>query len=242
MPNSTSPPQISSQITIADYKIDIVRKRIKNLNLSVFPNTGRIRLSAPIHLDDESIRQYITSKLAWIQKHLTQAQPVQQPPPQEYIIGTSIYLEGKRYLLNIIPNSNINRILLRDDGYIDLFTKSHTSANQRALLIKEWHRARLRARIEPLIAKWQEIIGVQAKQWAIKQMKTRWGTCNISAKRIWINLELAKKPDESLEYIIVHELMHLLERQHNARFKALMDQYLPDWRSRKERLNRSARG
>jgi len=129
-------------------------------------------------------------------------------------------------------------IKIRGNTHIDLYEKPGTPIVHRPLMMQEWYRARLKARIEPLIRKWQEIIGVQIKEWSVKKMKTRWGTCNIKAKRIWINLELAKKPEDCLEYIIVHELLHLIEKHHNDNFKALMNKYLPDWRVRKDLLNR----
>ncbi len=227
-----------SQITVADYKIDVVRKSIKNLHLSVYPPTGRIRIAVPKQMDDESIRLHVVSKLGWIKKHIARFEQVQRLSHREYITGESHYLEGKRYLLNVIPDSSINMIKLRGGAYIDLYEKPGIPIWHRPLMLQEWYRARLKARVEPLINKWQDIIGVQINEWAIKQMKTKWGTCNIIAKRIWINLELAKKPEDSLEYIIVHELLHLLEKHHNDNFKSLMDQYLPDWRVRKDRLNK----
>ncbi len=230
------------QITVGDYTIDVIRKDIKNIHLSIYPPTGRIRLAVPNHINDETIRRYIASKSGWIKKHLAEFEQTERPPQLEYVSGESHYLAGKRYLLNVIPDSRINRIRLRDNAYIELSVRPGTSSSYRSQMLQEWYRARLKVRIQPLIQKWQEIIGVQINEWAVKQMKTRWGTCNTRAKRIWINLELAKRSEESLEYIIVHELMHLLERHHNEKFKALMDKYLPDWRVRKERLNRSLPG
>ncbi len=230
--------QSMQQITVGEYTVDVVRKDIKNLHLRVYPPTGRIRLSVPKRLDDETIRLHIVSKLSWIEKHIAKFEQTERLPPPEYISGESHYLEGKCYLLNVIPDCSLNKITLRDNACIDLYQKPGTALDCRPKMMQEWYRARLKVRIEPLILKWQELIGVQINEWAIKQMKTRWGTCNTRAKRIWINLELANRPEESLEYIIVHELLHLVERYHNDRFKALMDKYLPDWRDRKDRLNK----
>ena len=226
------------QITVGQYTIDVVKKDIKNLHLAVYPPNGRIRIAAPKQLDDETIRLHIVSKLSWIKKQISKFEQADRLSNRDYVTGESHYLEGKRYLLNVIPDASINQIKLRGKTYIDLYEKPGTPHWHRPLIIQEWYRARLKARIEPLIIIWQEAIGVQINEWAVKQMKTKWGTCNIVAKRIWINLELAKKPDDCLEYIIVHELMHLLEKHHNDRFKSLMDRYLPDWRVRKERLNK----
>ena len=226
------------QIMVGDYTIDVVRKDIKNLHLAVYPPHGRMRIAVPKQLDDETIRLHLVTKLAWIKKHIARFEQVERLSQREYITGESHYLEGRRYLLNVIPDSNINMIKIRGNTHIDLYEKPGTPIVHRPLMMQEWYRARLKARIEPLIRKWQEIIGVQIKEWSVKKMKTRWGTCNIKAKRIWINLELAKKPEDCLEYIIVHELLHLIEKHHNDNFKALMDKYLPDWRVRKDLLNR----
>lgn len=226
------------QITVGQYTIDVVKKDIKNLHLAVYPPNGRIRIAVPKQLDDETIRLHIVSKLSWIKKQITKFEQADRLSNRDYVTGESHYLEGKRYLLNVITDASINQIKLRGKTYIDLYEKPGTPDWHRPLMIQEWYRARLKARIEPLIISWQEAIGVHINDWAVKQMKTKWGTCNIVAKRIWINLELAKKPDDCLEYIIVHELMHLLEKHHNDRFKSLMDRYLPDWRVRKERLNK----
>lgn len=225
------------QMSVDEYTVEVVRKDIKNLHLAIYPPTGRIRLAVPKQLDDETIRLHIISKLGWIKKHIACFEQAERQSKREYISGEIHYLEGKRYLLNVISGSKINMIKLRDSRYIDLYEKPGTPIWHRPLMVKEWHRARLKARIEPLIARWQDVIGVQINEWSVKQMTTRWGTCNINAKRIWINLELAKKPEECLEYIIVHELVHLLEKHHNDNFKALMDKYLPDWRTRKAALN-----
>ncbi len=227
------------QITVGEYTIEVVRKNIKNLHLGVYPPAGRIRLAVPQQLDDETIRLHIVSKLGWIKKAIAQFEQAERLSKLEYITGESHYLEGKRYLLNVISDAGVNKIELRGNTYIDLYEKPGTEIGHRSIMMQEWYRVRLKVRVEPLLTKWQEIIGVQINDWAIKQMKTRWGTCNIGAKRIWINLELAKKPEECLEYIIVHELVHLLEKHHNDNFRALMDKHMPDWRVRKDRLNKS---
>lgn len=226
------------QITVGQYTIDVVKKDIKNLHLAVYPPNGRIRIAAPKQLDDETIRLHIVSKLSWIKKNIAKFEQADRLSSRDYVSGESHYLEGKRYLLNVIDNASINQIKLRGKTYIDLYEKPGTPLLHRPLMLQEWYRARLKVRIEPLLTKWQEVIGVQINEWAVKQMKTKWGTCNTRAKRVWINLELSKKPDDCLEYIIVHELMHLIEKHHNDNFKALMDKFLPDWRVRKDRLNK----
>jgi len=226
------------QINVADYTIDVEKKDIKNLHLAVYPPHGRIRIAVPKELDDESIRLHIVSKLSWIKKQIAKFETAERLSNKDYITGESHYLEGKRYLLDVISGANINRIRLRGKTHIELHEKPGTPHAHRHIMFQEWYRIRLKVRVQPLMDKWQEIIGVQINEWTVKQMKTKWGTCNTKAKRIWINLELAKKPDDCLEYIVVHELVHLIEKHHNERFKALMDKYLPDWRQRKEKLNK----
>ncbi len=225
------------QISVGEHTIDVVKKDIKNLHLAVYPPNGRIRIAVPKHLDDETIRLHIVSKLGWIKKQITKFEQAERLPKKEYISGESHYLEGRRYLLNVIPDASINQIKIRGKKYIDLYEKPGTTVSHRALMMQEWYRARLKARIKPLINKWQEIIGVEVNSWDVRRMKTKWGSCNAYAKRIWVNLELAKKPEECLEYIIVHELVHLHERHHNDNFVALMDKFLPNWRYRKQLLN-----
>lgn len=226
-----------NQITVGQYTIDVVKKDIKNLHLAVYPPNGRIRIAVPRQLDDETVRLHIVSKLSWIKKQIKIFEKAERLTNKDFITGESHYLEGRRYLLNVITDSKMNRIRIRQKTYIDLYLKPNTPHEYRQTMIQEWYRARLRVRAEPLIDEWQETLGVRINDWAIRKMKTKWGSCNFEAKRIWINLDLAQKPDDCLEYIIVHELMHMLEKNHNDRFKALMDKYLPDWRVRRDKLN-----
>jgi predicted metal-dependent hydrolase len=216
-------------ITLQGHSIELERKRIKNINLAVYPATGRIRVSVPEHMDEERVRQFLQSKLSWIEKQLAKVKP---ETIQSYESGSTHQLEGKSFILNLILDASSNRIQLQE-GRIDLYLKPGRSSEHVAKLLQEWYRSRLKARVQPLMNKWQRILGVQVSAWNIKQMKTKWGSCNTRDKRIWLNLELAKKCDEYLEYVIVHELVHLLERGHNARFYGLLDKYLPDWRQRK---------
>ena len=217
-------------ITLQGHSIELQRKRIKNINLAVYPATGRIRISVPERMDEEHVIKFLKSKLSWIERQLAKAKP---RTPISYESGSTHQLEGKSYILNLIPGASSNRIQLHEEGRIDLYLKPGRSTEHAAKLLKEWHRARLKARVQPLMDKWQKVIGVKVSAWNIKQMKTKWGSCNTRDKRIWLSLELAKKCDRYLEYVIVHELVHLLERGHNERFYSLLNKYLPDWRQRK---------
>jgi predicted metal-dependent hydrolase len=225
------------QITVSNITIDVVRKDINNLHLAVYPPTGRVRIATPLNIDDEAIRLFAVSKLGWIKKHRKSFASQQRETKREYVSGESHYVDGRRYLLNVIYHNATPQVKIRNKRYIDLYVRLDSSTEQREHVMTEWYRRRLKERIPILIEKWQRIIGVQVDEWKVKQMKTKWGTCKREAKRIWLNLELAKKPALCLEYIIVHELVHLLEQHHNERFIALMDKFLPQWRFHQDELN-----
>ncbi len=216
-------------IILQGHSIELQRKRIKNINLAVYPATGRIRVSVPLRMDEERVRRFLESKLSWIERQLAKVKPAASI---SYESGSTHQLEGKSYILNLIPDASSNRIHLHE-GRIDLYLKPGRTPEQVPRMLQEWYRVRLKARVQPLMNKWQRVLGVQANSWNIKRMKTKWGSCNTRDKRIWLSLELAKKCDAYLEYVVVHELVHLLERGHNERFYGLLDQYLPDWRQRK---------
>ncbi len=225
------------QLTISGIVIDVVRKDIKNLHLSVHPPTGRVRIATPLHVNDEAVRLFAISKLAWIKKHQARFEAQPRQSPREYVSGESHYLWGDRYLLQVIFHEGRPQVVVRNKKYIDLYVREGSDQRQREHMMTEWYRAQLKAQVPSLLAKWEATIGVKTAEWQVKTMKTRWGTCNSEARRIWLNLDLAKKPSICLEYIIVHELVHLLERHHNDCFVGYMNQFMPQWRSYKEELN-----
>lgn len=218
--------------------IDLVRKEIKHMHLAVYPPTGRVRIAAPLRIDDEAVRLFAISKIAWIRKQQRNFEAQDRQPPRQYIERESHYYQGKRYLLKVIEKDAAPQVVLKAKTYLELYVRPDTSAEQRHSILNEWYRTELKKQIQPLVDKWQGKIGVTVNDWQVKQMKTKWGTCNIEKKRIWINLELAKKPIQCLEYIVVHEMIHLLERHHNDRFLSLMEKYMPQWKFNKEELNR----
>lgn len=225
------------KISVANLTIDIVRKDIKNMHLAVYPPNGRIRLSAPEKTDSEMMRLFVISKIGWIKKHIKNFNAQPRETPREFISGESHYLLGKRYLLNVVEHNGFNKVEIKGTKTINLFIKPNTSKEDKGRIMREWHRNQLKNQIPELITKWENLIGVKTNDWGVKQMRTKWGTCNIDEKRIWINLELSKKPIICLEYIIVHELIHLLERNHNDKFTSYMNQFLPKWRLYREELN-----
>jgi predicted metal-dependent hydrolase len=225
------------QITIRDITIDVIKKDIKNLHLAVYPPTGRVRIATPLNIDDEQIRLFAVSKLGWIKKHRKNFDNQSRETKREYVSGESHYFQGRRYLLNVIYQPGKPEVKIRNKTHLDLFVKEGSSLEQRERVMTDWYRANLKKRSSPLIAKWQKKIGVELKDWQVKRMRTKWGTCNIEARRIWLNLELAKKPIHCLEYIIVHELVHFIERRHNDRYLSLMNKFLPNWKFCRNELN-----
>ncbi|PVX47229.1 hypothetical protein C8C85_3157 [Flavobacterium sp. 103] len=226
------------QIEVSNFSIDVIRKSIKNMHLSVYPPTGRVRIAAPLNVDDEAVKLFAISKLAWIKKNQRKFEMQDRQTPRVFEQRESHYFEGKRYLLRVIEQNAPPRVEIKTKTYIDLFIRPNATVEQRQNCINEWYRKQLKNKIPQLIEKWESIIGVSVSDWGVKQMKTKWGTCNIEQKRIWINLELAKKPYNCLEYIIVHEMTHLIERHHNENFLAHLEKYLPKWKLYKEELNR----
>ncbi len=229
---------IVEELKVGELSIDLIRKNIKNMHLAVYPPTGRIRLAIPESTPEETARLFAVSKIAWIRKHQRNFVAQDRQPPRQYKERESHYFLGKRYLLRIIVVEAPPKIVFKTKTYIDLYIRPDTATEQRQTVVNEWYRAELKKLIPSIIDKWEKQTGVTVTDWQVKQMKTKWGTCNIEKKRIWINLELAKKPLHCLEYIIVHEMVHLLERHHNNRFLTLMDNFMPQWKFYREELNR----
>src|SRR5579884_4176913 len=226
------------QITVNDLVVDVVRKDIKHLHLAVYPPAGRVRVAAPLRVNDEAVRLFTISRMGWIKRQQAKFEAQERQSPREYVSGESHYYQGHRYLLHVTDRNGPSAIIIRNNKTLELFARPGSTSHQRERILTTWYRRRLKEEAAPLIAKWEAIIGVQVAEWGIKQMKTRWGTCNIEARRIWLNLELIKKPVHCLEYIIVHELVHLLERHHNERFITYMNRFMPLWQYYREELNR----
>ena len=227
-----------SVLAISGMEIQVVRKNIKNLHLAVLPPDGKVRIAVPHHVTDERVRLAIISKLAWIRRQ--QADFTQQPrqTEREMINGESHYLWGRQYRLEVIEQVGRHRIEIKGKSKICLYVQPGTSVDNRLMVLNSWYREQLRMKIDGLVAHWSPIIKRKPTSCGIRKMKTKWGSCNIEAKRIWLNLELVKKPPECLEYILVHELVHLLERHHNDRFRSYMGKFLPKWREHRDLLNK----
>lgn len=226
-------------IEVSGIPIEIVRKKIKNLHLGVYPPEGRVRVAAPLLVDDEAVRMAVITKLGWIRRQQQRFLSQPRQSEREMVSGESHYFQGRRYRLYVTEQKSPPFVRVRGNTILELSVRPNTDSNKRRELLERWYRQQLKRIIPELIAKWEPILGVQVADWGIKRMKTRWGTCNITVRRIWLNLELAKKPPQCLEYIVVHEMVHLLERHHNDRFRELMDHFLPHWRLYRDELNQA---
>lgn len=228
-----------SYIEISGLRIEVVRKDIKNLHVGVYPPHGRVRVAVPLRLADDAVRLALVSRLGWIRRQCRTFQEQDRQSRREMVSGETHYLAGRRYRLKVREHDGPAQVELRGQQTLLLSVRPRQDAEQRLHVLERWYRARLRGLAGELLEQWAARMGVTVADWGIRKAKTRWGACNPHARRIWLNLELVKKPVQCLEYIVVHELVHLLERHHNDRFAALMDHYLPDWRLRRDLLNKS---
>jgi predicted metal-dependent hydrolase len=226
-----------TQLRLGDIAVEVVRKDIKNVHLSVYPPTGRVRISAPSRMSLETIRVFAISKLGWIKQQQRKLQEQERETTREYRNRESHYLWGKRYLLTVMELDQAPNVELSRSRML-LVVRPGTNEERRRMVLDTWYREQLKNAVPPLIAKWEPLIGATAERVFVQRMKTKWGSCNPVSHSIRLNTDLAKKPRQCLEYIVVHEMVHLLEPTHNSRFVALMDQLMPQWRVYREQLNR----
>lgn len=226
-----------TQVKLGDLAVDVVLKEIKNIHLSVYPPTGNVRISAPLRMDLDTIRVYAISKLGWIKKQQQKMRDQERESPREYLDRESHYVWGRRYLLKVIEKDAAPTVELKHSK-MHLQIRPATSYARKEAILEEWYRERLKEAVPSLIAKWEPLMGVKVERFFVQRMKTKWGSCTHASRNIRLNTNLAKKPPECLEYIVVHEMVHLLEPTHNSRFMSLMDQFMPKWRFFKEELNR----
>jgi predicted metal-dependent hydrolase len=226
----------SGYLTVRGINVDVVYKDIKNLHIGVYPPVGRVRVAAPRRLDEEHVRLAVIQRLPWIKRQRKRLQDATRQSPREMVTGESHYVWGMRHRLKVVRRPGRTHVEL-DGERLLLYVPERTDTDARMKLLQDWQRAQLRAAIPALIERWEPAIGGTVPRWSIQRMKTKWGSCNRETGHIRFNLELAKKHPRCLEYIVVHEMTHLLERGHGERFTKLMDGFLPDWRSRRDELN-----
>jgi len=228
----------TQKINIGGVTVDVEFKDIKNVHLSVYPPTGRVRIAAPARMNLDTIRLYAIAKLGWIKKQQKKLQGQQRETPREYLDRESHYVWGRRYLLKVIEADAIPTVEIKHSQLV-LTIRAGADTEKKADVVATWYRNQLRLAMSPLIAKWESLMGVKADRIFVQRMKTKWGSCNPHSRSIRLNSELAKKSPECLEYVIVHELAHLLEPTHNNRFVSLMDGFMPQWRQFRDGLNRA---
>lgn len=229
-----------AKIMVQGLEVELLRKSVKHLRLKVYPPDGRVRVSAPHFVSDEQVRAAVLARLSWIKKRQDHFLAHPPPPPLEMVTGESLYFWGKRHSLEVVERQGRHELTRQDGEKLQLSVHGSTTTANRLRVVNEWYRSELKQRIPHLLGRWQPVLGVEAREWGVKNMQTRWGSCNIPKQRIWLNLQLAKKPLQCLEYVLVHELLHLLERYHNARFYDLLDRFLPSWQQSRDLLNSSS--
>lgn len=226
-----------TQIKLGDIAVQVIHKDIKNIHLSVYPPAGRVRIAAPLRMKLDTIRVFAISKLGWIKQQQKKLQAQERETPREYLDRESHYVWGKRYLLKLSENAEAPGVELKHKQ-LHLRLRAQADEAQKQATLAAWYREQLKQAIPALIAKWEPLLGVKVERFYVRKMKTKWGSCQPARKSIRLNLELAKKPPNCLEYIVVHEMAHLLEATHNHRFIALMDKFMPHWRNHRDELNR----
>jgi len=231
----------NDQIKLGNISLEVIRKDIKNVHLSVYPPTGRVRISAPTRMKLDTVRVFAISKLSWIKKQQNRFRCQERESVREYLSRESHYFLGKRYLLKVVESDFAPSVSIKHEA-VEMCVRPKTSQEKKREILDEWYRQRLKEIVPGIISKYEQVLKVSVDSFGIKKMRTKWGTCNREARRIWLNLELAKKPLHYIEYIIMHEIAHFLERRHNDKFTAYLDKLMPQWRNYKEELNRAPLG
>jgi len=227
----------STQLTVGGVSVAVARKPIRNLYVSVHPPDGEVRVAAPRALSDAEVRAAVTRKLAWIARKRAMIRARVSTSPDRLVSGESHDFLGRSYHLDVVETRGKAGVVLREPAVMELRVRAPHDAAARARVLDRWYREQLAELVPPLVEKWEPRLGVRLSSFGIKRMRTRWGTCNTRARRMWVNLELAKKPVACLDYLVLHELAHLIVRAHDARFYALMDEHLPGWKAIRSAMN-----
>lgn len=228
---------MSHAFEIAGVEMRIVRKDVRHLHLNVLPPDGRVRITAPPWMETESVRLFVLGKLGWIKRQRQKMSVQARETPRDYIDRESHFVWGQRYLLQIVEHDATPQVELRHKKLV-MRVRPGSDAARREAVLSAWYRNQLRNEAQRLLGHWVPLVGRRPDVIHIQKMKTKWGSCNPAKGSIRLNTELAKKPPECLEYILLHELVHLLDPTHGPQFIATMDQLLPQWRDRREALNR----
>ena len=224
------------ELQIGNMSIAVTKKNIKNMYIRVLPPDGKVQITVPHSAGDDAIRMFAVSRISWIKKQRASFEAQARQTKRQYVTGESYYVWGRRYRLDV-QYSNVRNEVSLTGGHLILQVRPESTPEQRERVLNDWYREQLKSKLPEVIQKCEQVVGVHAYEWKVKNMRTKWGTCNIDRKRIWINLQLAKKTPECLAYVVTHELVHLLERNHNEQFQKYMDTFFPEWRVVKETMN-----
>jgi predicted metal-dependent hydrolase len=230
--------QKEKQMIVDGINIEVLKKNIKNIHLGVYPPDGRVRVAAPLYTTDENIRLLIISKLKWIKDQREKFLSQERQSKREYVSGESFYLWGRQYLLRVIETNGQSKVKIENNKQINLYVKKSLTVMDKEKIMNNWYRKELKKKLPDIIKKYENIINVPVNDYGIRIMKTKWGSCNTRLGKIWINLQLVKRPVNCLEYVVAHEIIHLIEKNHNDNFKELINKYYPNWKSAKEELNK----
>jgi predicted metal-dependent hydrolase len=225
------------EVRVRDLSVQVVRKDIKNLHLGVYPPNGRVRVAVPVAVSDEAVRRAVIAKLAWIRRQQSKFEGQARQSQREMVSGECHYFMGTRCRLQVVEGDAPRGVVLTRKTTLELHVQPHSTQVKRKQVLYEWYREALKPQVLALLEKWEPTLGVKASFWGVRRMRTCWGTCNRAALRIWLNIELAKKPPQCLEYILVHELLHLIDHTHGERHLSLMDKHIPKWRLYRAELN-----
>lgn len=224
-------------IEVANISVEVEWKNIKNVHLTIYPPNARVHVSAPIGMTDEAVRLFLVTKIPWINQRISQILNQSRQTPREYVSGENHYFKGHRYRLKVLYHNAPAKVEIQGNEYIKLYVREGATEERRAEVLREWYRSELKLILHTLIAQWEKTLEVTVNKWEVKQMKTLWGSCNHHTRNIIFNLELIKKPLSCIEYIVVHELLHIRVRLHNEEYTALLNRYFPNWRILKDELN-----
>ena len=229
-------PTDGHNISVGSLEVNVVRKAIKNMHLGVHPPNGHVRVAAPLAVNDDAVRLAVIMRLPWIQRQRKKYQSQARQSERQFVSGETHYVQGRPYRLNVVEGARSWKVAVRNGGKLEFHVRSDSTV-ARCAAFYGWYRSELKELAAPLFERWALALGIEVSSWGVKRMKTKWGSCSVAARRVWLNAELAKKLPRCLEYVVLHELAHLLEPSHSERFFLIMDHNMPMWRDVRAELN-----
>lgn len=224
-------------MTLSDVEIKVEKKRIKNMHIYIKPPYGEVLVTAPTYVSKKQIEEFILEREAWIIKNVEKMQNTKVTVDPLYETGETISVWGEIYTLNVLEDTRYSLTLDDESKTATLIVREGCTFEQKENFVKEWYRAELEERVNILLPQWEAYTGLHCSSWQSKTMKTRWGTCNTKTNKVWLNVRLAEHPVECLEYVILHELAHTRVPNHSAEFKAILSEFMPEWKNAKKLLN-----